>query len=120
MRNFYMEIAYYQRDVALMQTQIAWSAAHTNSPFFFLTQAQIASAEGRLADEQRLLGKAAALYRTQGLADVADSNSRIVVVGLIESGQREAGEKLFHSLPPDPADPWYLLGLVYTAITRVR
>jgi eukaryotic-like serine/threonine-protein kinase len=113
-RNFYMEIAYYQRDVALMQTQIAWSAAHTNSPFFFLTQAQIASAEGRLADEQRLLGKAAALYRTQGLADVADSNSRIVVVGLIESGQREAGEKLFHSLPPDPADPWYLLGLAYT------
>jgi eukaryotic-like serine/threonine-protein kinase len=113
-RNFYMEIAYYQRDFALMQTQIAWSAAHTNSPFFFLTQAQIASAEGRLADEQRLLGKAAALYRTQGLADVADSNSRIVVVGLIESGQREAGEKLFHSLPPDSADPWYLLGLAYT------
>jgi len=113
-RNFYMEIAYYQRDAALMQTQIAWSSAHTNSPFFFLTQAQIASAEGRLADEQRLLGKAAALYRTQGLADVADSNSRIVVVGLIESGQREAGEKLFHSLPPDPSDPWYLLGLAYT------
>ena len=113
-RNLYMEIAYYQRDDALMQIQVAWSAAHTNSPFFFLTQAQIAAAEGRLADEQRLVGKATALFRTQGLADVADSNARIVVIGLIESGQKEAGEKLFHSLPPDPADPWYLLGLAYT------
>ena len=113
-RNLYMEIACYQHDVALMQTQIAWSAAHTNSPFFFLTQAQIAAAEGRLADEQRLVGKATALYRTQGLADVADSNARIEVVGLIESGQKEAGEKLFHSVPRDPADPWYLLGLAYT------
>ena len=113
-RNLYMEIAYYQRDDALMQAQVAWSAAHTNSPFFFLTQAQIAAAEGRLADEQRLVGKATALYRTQGLADVADSNARIEVVGLIESGQKEAGEKLFHSVPRDLADPWYLLGLAYT------
>ena len=111
-RSAYLSIAFLLHDLALMRAQRAWFAAHPQSPYFLMTEAQIAMAEGRFTNAQQLTGKSIELLRQQGLDDVAASTAKAAGVALIEAGDVVEGKRLFQSVPIDAEDGADLVGLV--------
>jgi tetratricopeptide (TPR) repeat protein len=58
--------------------------------------------EGRFTDAHRLLLQGTALLRKQGLSGFADAITKNMGTNLTEAGDREAGIRLFRSVPLDP------------------
>jgi DNA-binding winged helix-turn-helix (wHTH) protein/tetratricopeptide (TPR) repeat protein len=110
-REHYLESAYALHDAALIQKQLDWAAAHPDAAFFRMEELQIATAEGRLADAQRLLSQSVELLRHQGSDDRANALLWSEGANLIEAGDVADGTRLIHSVPPDPRDEDSVVGL---------
>jgi tetratricopeptide (TPR) repeat protein len=76
-----------------------------------MEQVYTAVEEGRFADAHRQLEQLTALLRQQGLSGLADAVTKSMGMNLIEAGDREAGTKVFRSVPLDPEDGDDLVGL---------
>jgi tetratricopeptide (TPR) repeat protein len=111
-REFYLLIAFLLHDSELMHAQSAWIEAHPEASYCRIVQANLATAEGRFADARRLFQQSAALLRQQGLSGFADAITKNEGVNLIEAGDREAGIRVFRSVPVDPETGDDLMGLV--------
>lgn len=110
-RGHYLESAYVLRDAALIQKQIEWGAAHPDASYVRLVELQIATAEGRFADAQRLLSQCVALLRQQGMPDRADELLWNQGANLVEAGEVAAGRQAIRTVPPDPKDEDGIVGL---------
>ncbi len=110
-RSYYLILAYLLHDEALLHAQRAWGEHHQAS-WSLVSEAWIANSEGRFSDAQKLTARAAAGFRQQGLASVADSMTRGEGVTLIEAGDPEDGKRLLHSSAIDPEGFADLVGLV--------
>jgi DNA-binding winged helix-turn-helix (wHTH) protein/tetratricopeptide (TPR) repeat protein len=111
-RENYVEIALLLHDSALLQTQLAWIDAHPEASYSRMLEVGIAIGEGRFADAHRLLQQGTTLLRQQGLSGFADAITKNVGANLIEAGDREAGIRIFRSVPVDPEAGDDLEGLV--------
>jgi DNA-binding winged helix-turn-helix (wHTH) protein/tetratricopeptide (TPR) repeat protein len=112
-REHYLESAYALHDAALIQKQLDWAAAHPDAVFFRMEELQIASAEGRFADAQRLLAQSVALLRQQGETDRANSLIWAEGSSFIEAGDAADGTRMIRSIPADPKDEDCVVGLAY-------
>ncbi|WP_231738076.1 winged helix-turn-helix domain-containing protein [Terracidiphilus gabretensis] len=110
-RGHYLESAYVLHDTALMQKQRDWAAAHPDAVYFRMVELQIATAEGRLGDAQRLLAQSVALLRTQGDDDRANGLIWNEGANLVEEGDVADGTRLIRSVPADPKDEDSIVGL---------
>lgn len=103
-REHYLEAAYSLHDAALIQKQLDWAAAHPDAVYLRMEELQIANAEGRFADAQRLLNQSVTLLRQQGMDDRAKSLLWNEGSNLVEGGDASDGIKIIRSVPPDPKD----------------
>ncbi len=101
-RETYVEIALLLHDSALLKTHLVWIDAHPEASYCRMLQVGIAIGEGRFADAHRLLQQGTTLLRQQGLSGFADAITKNVGTNLTEAGDREAGIRIFHSVPLDP------------------
>ncbi len=101
-RETYVEIALLLHDSALLQTHLVWIDAHPEASYCRMLQVGIAIGEGRFADAHRLLQQGTTLLRQQGLSGFADAITKNVGTNLTEAGDREAGIRIFRSVPLDP------------------
>jgi DNA-binding winged helix-turn-helix (wHTH) protein/tetratricopeptide (TPR) repeat protein len=110
-RGHYLEAAYVLRDAPLIQKQIDWGAAHPDAVYLRMTELQIATAEGRFADAQRLLAQCVALLRQQDMSDRADGLLWNEGANLVEGGDVADGVRVIRTVPPDPKDEDGIVGL---------
>jgi tetratricopeptide (TPR) repeat protein len=108
-----LELAYVLHEPGFMEAQKAWYAAHPEAPTFTLGLTRIAISEGRFNDARRLAAKTSELFHEQGVGGAGDHFKKSLAVEMMESGDVEAGERLFRSTPIDPEEGQDLLGLVY-------
>jgi DNA-binding winged helix-turn-helix (wHTH) protein/tetratricopeptide (TPR) repeat protein len=101
-RENYVEIALLLHDSELLHTQEAWIDSHPEASYSRMLQVGVAIGEGRFVDAHRLLQQGATLLRQQGLSGFADAITKNVGANLIEAGDREAGIRIFRSVPLDP------------------
>jgi eukaryotic-like serine/threonine-protein kinase len=111
-RENYVQIAILLHDSALLNTQLAWIHAHPEASYCQMEQVGLATGEGRFADAHRLLEQGTTLLRQQGLSGFAVAITKNASLNLIEAGDREAGIRIFRSVPLDPEDGGDLEGLV--------
>jgi len=111
-RSGYMMIAILLHDSELLHVQLAWIEAHPEASYCRMAQVYIAVEEGRFDDAHRLLQQLTNLLRQQGLSGLADAITKNIGTSLIEAGDREAGIRIFRSVPLDPEDGDDLAGLV--------
>jgi len=111
LRSGCLSIAYMLQDPAMLKAQRDWAAAHPKAPLFDLAEVGIAIAEGRFADARKLLAHATQIMREQGLGSQADAYTRSTGINLIETGDVEAGTRIFRASPPDPETGTDLIGL---------
>jgi DNA-binding winged helix-turn-helix (wHTH) protein/tetratricopeptide (TPR) repeat protein len=110
-RSDYLRVAVLLHDPELLRTQLAWIDAHPDASYSRMEQAYFAVEEGRFADAHRQLQQVTALFRQQGLAGLADAFTKSMGANLIEAGDRDAGIRVFRSVPLDPEDGDDLIGL---------
>jgi DNA-binding winged helix-turn-helix (wHTH) protein/tetratricopeptide (TPR) repeat protein len=110
-RGGYLYIAVLLHDSELLQTQQKWIDAHPEASFCRMEQVYIAVEEGRFDDAHRLVQQLTPLLRQQGLSALADAATKDIATNLIEAGDREAGIRMFRSVPFDPEDGDDLVGL---------
>jgi DNA-binding winged helix-turn-helix (wHTH) protein/tetratricopeptide (TPR) repeat protein len=110
-REHYYESAYALHDTALIQKQVDWAAAHPDAAYFRMGELQIATAEGRFADAQRLLTQSVALLRNEGSTDRADALIWAQGANFVEAGDVAEGVRVIRSVPPDPTDEDGIVGL---------
>ena len=111
-RSGYMMMAILLHDSELLRAQLAWIEAHPEASYCRMAQVYIAVEEGRFDDAHRLLQQLTNLLRQQGLSGLADAITKNIGTSLIEAGDREAGIRIFRSVPLDPEDGDDLEGLV--------
>ena len=111
-RENYVQIAVLLHDSALLNTQLAWIDAHPEATYCHMEQMGIATGEGRFADAHRLLEQGTTLLRQQGLPGFADAITKNASMNFTEAGDREAGIRIFRSVPLDAEDGGDLEGLV--------
>jgi DNA-binding winged helix-turn-helix (wHTH) protein/tetratricopeptide (TPR) repeat protein len=110
-RGHYLESAYVLHDAGLIQKLMDWGAAHPDAVYFRMTELQIATAEGRFADAQRLLAQCVALLRQQDMSDRADGLLWNEGANLVEGGDVADGMRAIRTVPPDPKDEDGIVGL---------
>jgi DNA-binding winged helix-turn-helix (wHTH) protein/tetratricopeptide (TPR) repeat protein len=110
-REHYLESAYALHDTALIQKLLDWAAAHPDAAYFRMEELQIATAEGRFADAQRLLTQCVALLRQQDMSDRANSLIWAEGGNLVEGGDVADGIRIIRSIPADPKDEDSIVGL---------
>jgi tetratricopeptide (TPR) repeat protein len=110
-RSGYMKIAVLLHDPELLRTQRAWLETHPEASYCRMEQVYIAVEEGRFDDAHRLLQQLTVLLRQQGLSGLADAVTKSMGTNLIEAGDRQAGTRIFRSVPLDPEDGDDLFGL---------
>jgi DNA-binding winged helix-turn-helix (wHTH) protein/tetratricopeptide (TPR) repeat protein len=111
-RSGYMMAAILLHDSELLRTQLPWIETHPEASYCRIAQVYMAIQEGRFDDAHRLLQQLTALLRQQGLSGLADAITKNMGTNLIEAGDREAGIRIFRSVPLDPEDGDDLQGLV--------
>jgi DNA-binding winged helix-turn-helix (wHTH) protein/tetratricopeptide (TPR) repeat protein len=110
-RTGYLKIAVLLHDSELLHTQLAWIDAHPEASYCRMAQIYSAVEEGRFADAHRMLQQVTALLRRQGLPGLADAITKDIGTNLIEAGDKEAGIRIFRSVPLDPEDGDDITGL---------
>ena len=110
----YLQLAYLLHDAALLQEQRAWAQAHPQAVGVLGLESQIAMAEGRFDDAHRLIARIRELHQQQGLFGPDDEASKFGAVDLMQTGDVEAGKKIFQQSPVDIEEGQEVLGLVYT------
>jgi DNA-binding winged helix-turn-helix (wHTH) protein/tetratricopeptide (TPR) repeat protein len=103
-RGSYLYIAVLLHDSELLRTQQAWINGHPEASFCRMVQTYMAIEEGRFDDAHRLLEQVTGLFHQQGLSGLADDFTKSVGADLVEAGDREAGIRIFRSVPLDPED----------------
>jgi tetratricopeptide (TPR) repeat protein len=107
----YIELAYLLHDEALMRAQRQWSDAHPTTAIVIMTQAEVAIAEGRFADAQKLVARASQLYREQGVEGAADQYTKTTGIEMMEADDASDGRRQFSASPADPEEGEQVLGL---------
>ena len=110
-RATYLKIAILLHDSELVHTQQAWIDAHPEASYCRMMQVYMAVEEGRFNDSHQLLQQLTALFRQQGLSGLADAITKNMGIDLVEAGDREAGIRIFRSVPLDPEDGDDVAGL---------
>ena len=109
----YLQIAYLLHDPALLQEQRAWEAGHPQAQAILAVESAIAMAEGRFGDARRLIARRREIQHQQGFFGPDDEAVKFAAVDLMQSGDLEAGKKIFQQAPVDIEDGQEVLGLVY-------
>ncbi len=109
----YLEVAYLLKDQTLLQAQRAWEEAHPDAVGVRSIEDQIAMAEGRFQDARRLIERLRELRRQQGLSGADEEMTKHAAVELMQSGDLEAGKKIFQQTPVDTEEGQEVIGLVY-------
>jgi DNA-binding winged helix-turn-helix (wHTH) protein/tetratricopeptide (TPR) repeat protein len=109
----YLEVAYLLKDQTLLQAQRAWEEAHPDAVGVRTVETDIAMAEGRFEDARRLMERIRDLRRQQGLSGPDEEMTKFSAVDLMQSGDIEAGKKLFQQAPVDTEEGQEVVGLVY-------
>lgn len=107
----YIEVASLLHDEALMRAQREWSDAHPTTAIVIMTQAELAIAEGRFVDAQKLVARASQLYREQGVEGAADQYTKTTAIEMMETGDASDGKRLFSASPADPEEGEQVVGL---------
>jgi tetratricopeptide (TPR) repeat protein len=110
-REHCFQTAYALHDVALIQKQRDWAAAHPDAVYIRFDEIDIAIAEGRFSEALRLVPPLDATMRQRGLAEPANGFLREIGTNLIESGDVADGVRITGSAPFDPKDEVSVLGL---------
>jgi len=109
----YLETAYLLQDQTLLQAQRAWEEAHPDAIGVRTVETSIAMAEGRFRDARKLIERLHDLRHQQGLTGPDDEMTKFAAVDLMQSGDLDAGKKLFQQTPVDTEEGQEVLGLVY-------
>ena len=109
----YLQAAYLLQDPALLKAQRAWEATHPDALSVIAVETGIAMAEGRFKDARRLTERTHELRQQQGLTGPDDEMTKFAAVDLMQSGDLEAGKKIFQQAPVDIEDGQEVLGLAY-------
>ncbi len=109
----YLEVAYLLQDQALLQAQRAWEEAHPDAIGVRSVETNIAMAEGRFRDARKLIERLHDLRHQQGLTGPDDEMTKFAAVDLMQSGDLDAGKKLFQQTPVDTEEGQEVVGLVY-------
>jgi len=109
----YLEVAYLLKDQTLLQAQRAWEEAHPDAVGVRSIEDQIAMAEGRFKDAGKIIDRLRELRRQQGLSGPDEEMTKHAAVELMQSGDLEAGKKLFQQTPVDTEEGQEVVGLVY-------
>jgi DNA-binding winged helix-turn-helix (wHTH) protein/tetratricopeptide (TPR) repeat protein len=110
-REHCFQAAYALHDVASVQKERDWAAAHPDAVYIRFDEISIAIAEGRFSDALRLASPLNTIMRQRGLAEPADGFLRDIGNNLIESGDVTDGVRITRSAPVDPKDEISVLGL---------
>jgi DNA-binding winged helix-turn-helix (wHTH) protein/tetratricopeptide (TPR) repeat protein len=103
--------AYVLHDVARLQQQREWAAAHPDAYSIRIEEVVIAMTEGRFSDAHRLIPETVGLLRRHGQADLANDLVRETSTDLLEGGDTAEGTRLFRSVPIDPQNQYSVEGL---------
>jgi len=107
----YIELAYLLHDQALMRAQKEWSDVHPTTAIVLMTQAEVATAEGRFEDAKKLVARSTQLYREQGVEGAADQYTKTMGIEMMEAGDASDGKRLFSASAADPEEGEEVLGL---------
>jgi DNA-binding winged helix-turn-helix (wHTH) protein/tetratricopeptide (TPR) repeat protein len=113
LRARYLQLAYLLRDRALLEEQRAWEKAHPQAFIVLGVERQIAMAEGRFADARALIAREREIQHQQGFFGPDDERMKFAAVDLMQTGDLEAGKKMFLQSPVDTEEGQEVLGLVY-------
>jgi len=113
-RARYLELAYLLHDESLLRAQRQWSKEHPQTPIVFVTEMEIAMAEGRFADAQKLAARCSQLYREQGIPDAGEQFGKAEAISMMEAGEISRGKRLFSQSPANPEEGQDVLGLAYS------
>jgi DNA-binding winged helix-turn-helix (wHTH) protein/tetratricopeptide (TPR) repeat protein len=109
----YLQLAYLLKDAALLKEQEAWAEAHPQGAAIIGTEAQIAMAEGRFADAEKLIARDRDVHHQQGLSGPDEERAKFSAVEMMQAGEVERGKKIFQESPVDIEVGQENIGLVY-------
>jgi DNA-binding winged helix-turn-helix (wHTH) protein/tetratricopeptide (TPR) repeat protein len=109
----YLQVAYLLKDQTLLRAQRAWEEAHPDAVGVRTIETGIAMAEGRFRDAQALIERIHDLRQQQGTTGPDDFMTKFAAVDLMQSGDLQAGKKMFQQAPVDIEDGQEVLGLAY-------
>jgi eukaryotic-like serine/threonine-protein kinase len=113
-RARYLELAYLLHDDSLLHAQRQWSKEHPETAIVLVTEMEIAMAEGRFADAQKLAARCIQLYREQGIPEAGEQFAKTEAVSMMEAGDMSGGKRLFSVSPANVEEGSEVLGLAYS------